>query len=74
MIESRNSFQKSERPYDWMISEEMEEYLRKEFVHNTLPKYYKYFDEWRNSLLPTQILYYIAYWMGNKTPFEIKQL
>ena len=66
--------QKPENPYKWMISEEMEEYLRKEFIHNTLPKYYKYFDEWFNSLLPTQIFYYIAYWMGNKTPFEIKQL
>lgn len=72
MIESQNSFQKPERPYAWMISEEMEEYLRKEFMYNTLPKYHKYFDEWLNSLLPTQILYYIAYWMGNKTPFETK--
>ena len=32
-------------PYKWMISEKMEEYLRKEFMHNTLPKYYKYFNE-----------------------------
>ena len=72
MIESQNSFQKPEHPYNWMISEEMEEYLRKEFTHSTLPKYYKYFDEWLNSLLPTQILYYIAYWIGSKTPFETK--
>ena len=52
----------------------MEEYLRQEFYHSTIPKYYKYFDEWFRNLTPRQLLYYRSYMVGHKTPFDSGQL
>lgn len=38
-----------------------------------LKKYYKYFDEWYDNLTENQILYYISYMEGKKTPFDEKK-
>lgn len=47
----------------------MKDYLYKEFIYNTIPKYYKYFDEWFNNLTDNQKIYFEAYSKGNKTPY-----
>ena len=44
-------------------------YLNKEFKYNTIPKYYRYFEEWFNNLTENQLLYYNVYKNGEKTPF-----
>lgn len=49
---------------------ELKEYLWNEFRYNTLKKYYKYFDEWYNNLTDNQILFFISYMNGKKTPYE----
>ena len=49
--------------------DKLKEYLRKEFIYNTVPKYYKYFEEWFNNLTKSQLVYYTAYMNGNKTPY-----
>lgn len=48
----------------------MEEYLRIQFTHSTIPKYYKYFEMWFNALTDTQLQYYEAYMKGAKTPYQ----
>ena len=47
----------------------LKDYLRIQFTHSTLPKYYKYFEEWFSNLTDNQLLYYRAYMNGQKTPF-----
>lgn len=49
--------------------DKLKEYLRKEFIYNTVPKYYKYFEEWFNNLTKNQLVYYTAYMNGCKTPY-----
>ena len=49
----------------------MKEYLRTQFTHSTIPKYYKYFEEWFANLTPEQLNYYEAYMNGHKTPYDI---
>lgn len=49
--------------------DKLKEYLKKEFIYNTVPKYYKYFEEWFNSLTKNQLVYYTAYMNGCKTPY-----
>lgn len=44
-------------------------YLWYEWTHSTLPKYYKYFEEWFNNLTDNQILYFTAYCNGKKSPY-----
>lgn len=48
----------------------MKEYLWKEFSHSTIPKYYKYFEDWFNNLTKSQLEYYKAYMEGRKTPYD----
>ena len=50
-----------------MLSENVKKYLWEEFRRNSLPKYYKYFDEWIENLTDEQILFYTAYSEGKKT-------
>ena len=50
----------------------MKEYLWNEFRYNVLKKYYKYFDEWYENITDTQRMYFTAYMMGYKTPFQGK--
>jgi hypothetical protein len=47
----------------------LKEYLRREFTYNTIPKYYKYFEEWFDNLTEEQKLYYECYMNGQKSPF-----
>lgn len=47
----------------------MKDYLNKEFKYNTIPKYYKYFEEWYCNLTANQRLYLTAYSEGKKSPF-----
>lgn len=49
------------------LSENVKKYLWEEFRRNSLPKYYKYFDEWIENLTDEQILFYTAYSEGKKT-------
>lgn len=49
------------------LSENVKKYLWEEFRRNSLPKYYKYFDEWIKNLTDEQILFYTAYSEGKKT-------
>lgn len=51
------------------MTEEVKQYLWTEFKFNNLPKYYKYFDTWIENLTENQILYYIAYSKGKKSPY-----
>lgn len=48
--------------------EQLKQYLWIEFSHSTIPKYYKYFEEWFSNLTDNQILFYTAYMNGLKTP------
>ena len=49
--------------------DKLKEYLKKEFIYNTVPKYYKYFEEWFNNLTKNQLVFYTAYMNGCKTPY-----
>ena len=49
--------------------EKLKQYLWVEFSHSTIPKYYKYFEEWFYHLTENQILFYTAYMNGLKTPY-----
>lgn len=49
--------------------EDLKQYLWIEFSHSTVPKYYKYFEDWFNNLTENQILFYNAYMIGLKTPY-----
>jgi len=49
--------------------EDIKKYLWYEFTHTTLPKYYKYFEEWFNNLTENQLAYYRAYASGAKSPW-----
>ena len=51
------------------MTEEVKQYLWAEFKFNNLPKYYKYFDTWIENLTENQILYYVAYSKGKKSPY-----
>lgn len=51
------------------MTEEVKQYLWVEFKFKNLPKYYKYFDTWIENLTENQILYYIAYSKGKKSPY-----
>ena len=48
------------------LSENVKKYLWEEFRRNSLPKYYKYFDDWIENLTDEQILFYTAYSEGKK--------
>ena len=50
--------------------EQLMRYLWIEFSHSTIPKYYKYFEEWFSNLTENQILFYTAYMNGLKTPYQ----
>ena len=50
-----------------MVSENVKQYLWEEFKRNNIPKFYKYFDEWIESLTEAQIVFYSAYAEGKKT-------
>ena len=39
----------------------LRDYLRKEWKHNNISKYQKYFDMWFNNLTDNQIYYYNLY-------------
>lgn len=45
------------------MNSELKEFLWKEWKFNTLPKYYKYFDEWINNLTESQMTFYEYVWM-----------
>jgi hypothetical protein len=47
----------------------MKDYLNREFKFSTIPKYYKYFEEWFKNLTENQMVYLEAYSKGKKTPF-----
>ena len=49
---------------------QLKEYLRVEFTHSTIPKYYKYFEEWFANLTEDQKRHYSAYYLGKKTPYD----
>lgn len=51
--------------------EKIKEYLYQEFCHSTVPKYYKYFEQWFSALTKGQLLFYNAYMNGKKTPFDV---
>lgn len=50
--------------------EEIRKYLWREFTFSTLPKYYRYFEEWLGNLTDDQLKYYRAYARGAKTPYD----
>lgn len=50
-----------------MLNIKLKQYLWIEFSHSTIPKYYKYFEEWFSNLTENQILFYTAYMNGLKT-------
>ena len=54
--------------------EQLKQYLWIEFSHSTVPKYYKYFEEWFSNLTENQILFYTAYMNGLKTPYQYEQV
>lgn len=49
------------------IPPQLKSYLWQEFSRNNLPKYYKYFEQWVNTLTYAQILYFTAYMLGQKS-------
>jgi len=49
---------------------QLKQYLWIEFHHSTVPKYYKYFEEWFSNLTENQILFYTAYMNGLKTSYQ----
>ena len=53
------------------MDEDLNIYLWNEFKFTTLPKYYKYFEQWINNLTDNQILYYKAYSKKLKTPYTL---
>lgn len=52
------------------MNEELKIWLWNEFKFTTLPKYYKYFEEWIKNLTETQVSYYLAYSKSKKTPYD----
>ena len=38
-------------------------YLEEQWKLNNIPRYYRYFDEWVNSLTENQIYYYKLLWL-----------
>lgn len=49
------------------ITPQLKSYLWQEFSRNNLPKYYKYFEPWVNTLTYEQALYFTAYMLEQKT-------
>ena len=40
------------------MTDNMREYLRQRFNRNNHPKYHKYFEEWLNGVVDTQLMYF----------------
>jgi len=40
------------------MTDNMREYLRQRFNRNNHPKYHKYFEEWLNNVVDTQLMYF----------------
>ena len=48
-----------------MDNSDIKSFLEKRFHYGNIPKYYKYFEEWYNNLLPNQLDYFTAQMNGH---------